>query len=264
MTGKPFIRFFVLTLFILIYHTPQAFNSTNTSGSTKTLNNLSEKKWESYVSNLFQSLEGEKKNLKYEVFNKALVGYYNLKNQNKLSDKNLLSVVDFSLPSNIKRLWIINLASGKVLYNSLVSHGKNTGTTMAKEFSNEAETHKSSLGFYVTGNTYYGKHDLSLKLIGMDPTFNCNALNRSIVMHGAKYVSEDWIRKYGMLGRSFGCPAIPVEISKEVINLLQQGTCLFLYYPNDNYEKKSALLNKSTVLAALNGLNDQLVEYRFN
>jgi hypothetical protein len=257
MTRKPLLRLIVLTLFVFIY-IPQAFNSANTR------NNLSEKKWDSYVSNLFHSLEGEKKNLKFQVFNKALIGYYNLKNQKKLSDKNLLSVVDFSLPSNVKRLWIINISSGKVLYNSLVSHGKNTGTVIAKEFSNDPETHKSSLGFYVTGDTYYGKHDLSLKLIGMDPTFNCNALDRSIVMHGAKYVSDDWIKKYGMLGRSFGCPAIPMEISKEVITLLQQGTCLFLYYPSNDYEKKSHLLNINTVLTALNGLDDNLREYHLN
>jgi hypothetical protein len=258
MIKKSFFKAIFLTLFIFIYHVPQAFNSTNKGES------IAEVKWNNYVNNLFQSLEGQKENLKFEVFNKALVGYYNLKNLDKLSDKNLLSVVDFSLPSNVKRLWIINISTGKVLYNSLVSHGKNTGTTMAKNFSNLPETHKSSIGFYVTGDTYYGKHDLSLRLEGMDPSFNNNAFARAIVMHGAKYVSEDWIKKYGMLGRSHGCPAIPESISKEVINLLSGGTCLFIYYPNSNYEKKSSLLNKTTVLEALNGFGDNLVDYHLN
>jgi hypothetical protein len=258
MVKKSLSRFIFLTLLVFVCIVPQAFNS------IKKDNSAAEVKWESYVSNLFHSLEGQKKNLKYEVFNKALVGYYNLKSQNKLSDKNLLSVVDFSLPSNIKRLWIINISTRKVVHNSLVSHGKNTGTTMAKSFSNEAETHKSSLGFYVTGHTYYGKHDLSLRLEGMDPFYNSNAYARAIVMHGAKYVSEDWIKKYGMLGRSHGCPAIPEGISKEVINLLAGGTCLFIYSSNTDYAKKSALLDKANVLKALYGVDDNLADYHLN
>lgn len=216
----------------------------------KNSDNLIEKRWESYVTSLFTQLTGSTTGLKLDVFRKALAGYYNLEAKNKLSDKNLLTIVDFTLPSNKKRMWVINISLKKVLYNSLVSHGRNTGTTYAKSFSNEAETHKSSIGFYVTGETYIGKHNLSLRLLGMDPSFNCRAFDRAIVMHGAEYVSEQWIKKYGMLGRSFGCPAIPFEISDKLINQLAGGTCLFLYFPDKEYEKKSNLLNEK--LASIN------------
>lgn len=224
-----------------------------------------EARWDKHVSSLYGTLSGDKAGLEFDVFHKALIGYYNLQAQNKLSDKNLLTIVDFSLSSSKKRLWIINLSTRKVLYNSLVSHGRNTGEAFAKSFSNEPESFKSSLGFFVTGDTYYGKHKLSLKLHGMDPSFNGNALNRSIVMHGAKYVSESWVKNNGRLGRSLGCPAIPLEISDEVVNLLANGTCLFLYYPDKKYENYSSLLKKSSIIEMFNNFEMEPVGgYRLN
>src|SRR5688572_18101446 len=117
----------------------------------------------------------EKQGLSFEVFDKAIIGYLNLKNAGLLSEKQLLTVVDFDKPSTKKRFWLIDLKKRKVLQHTYVSHGKNSGGTMAREFSNENNSNKSSLGFYVTGQTYYGRHGLSLKLDGMDEYFNSNA-----------------------------------------------------------------------------------------
>ncbi|HYG39303.1 MAG TPA: murein L,D-transpeptidase catalytic domain family protein [Cytophagales bacterium] len=253
MIRNRFSKAILLTTLFLICFSFKAFNSNGSNSDNK------EVKWNNYVSSIFSELTGSKAGLKYEVFEKGLIGYYNLKNQDKISDKNILSIVDFSMSANKKRLWIINLATKKILYNSLVAHGRNSGQAYAKSFSNKPESYMSSLGFYVTGDTYYGKHKLSLRLLGMDPDYNDNALDRAIVMHGAKYVSDSWIKKNGRLGRSLGCPAIPLEISNEVISLLANGTCLFLYYPNKNYENESALLQKSSIIEMFNNLESESI-----
>src|SRR5690606_20192866 len=130
---------------------------------------------------------------KLESFSKALEGFYKMKEQGLVS-KDILTLIDFSLSSNTKRLWIIDLSTNTVLYNSLVAHGRNTGNEFAKSFSNQAESYKSSLGFYATGEVYHGKHGLSLKLDGLEPGVNSNARNRAVVMHGADYVSESFIK----------------------------------------------------------------------
>lgn len=179
----------------------------------------------------------------FPVFKKALIGFYNLLGENKLENNKLLTVIDFTLPSDKKRLWIINLKEKQILFNDLVAHGRNSGNIMAEKFSNVAESHMSSQGFYITGNTYHGKHGLSLRLNGMEEEINHNAFDRAIVMHGAEYVSEEFIQKYGRLGRSYGCPSVSNEISKEVINTIKDKTCLFIYSPALQYDKISALLN---------------------
>lgn len=176
-------------------------------------------------------------NMDSNVFFKAMVGYYNLKGEGKLNaSKNIISVVDFTKPSTEKRLWVIDLNSKKVLFNSLVAHGRNTGENIAQYFSNANQSNMSSLGFYVTDQTYIGKHGLSLHINGMDEGFNTNAYNRSVVVHGADYVSQAFIDMFGRLGRSEGCPALPTDIAPEVISTISNGTTLFLYYPDKNYE----------------------------
>jgi hypothetical protein len=167
---------------------------------------------------------------KMESFTKALEGFYSLKAQGKIT-KDILTLVDFSLSSNTKRLWVIDLSTNTVLYNSLVAHGKNTGEEFADTFSNKAESFKSSLGFYVTGEIYTGKHGMSLRLDGQEQGVNDNARSRSVVMHGADYVSEAFIRDHHRLGRSQGCPAIPVELTDEIINTIKDKSCLFIYHP---------------------------------
>lgn len=168
---------------------------------------------------------------KMESFTKALEGFYSLKAKGIVS-KDILTLVDFSLSSNKKRLWVIDLSTNTILFNSLVAHGKNTGEEFANTFSNKAESFKSSLGFYVTGEIYTGKHGKSLKLDGQEKGLNDNARNRAVVMHGADYVSEDFIRNHHRLGRSQGCPAIPVELTDDIINTIKDKSCLYIYHPS--------------------------------
>lgn len=176
----------------------------------------------------------------FDCFNLALNGFYKLK-QKGLIQKNILTLVDFSLSSNMKRLWVIDLDSSKVLFQTLVAHGRNTGEEFANEFSNQAESFKSSIGFYATGEIYNGKHGLSLKLDGLEKGLNDNARERAVVVHGADYVSESFIRQNKRLGRSQGCPAIPVEMNEKIINVIKDKSCLFIYHPSKNEEIISRL-----------------------
>ena len=164
-------------------------------------------------------------------FTKALEGFYALKNKG-IVKRDILTLVDFSLSSNQKRMWVIDLATNTVLYNSLVAHGRNTGNEWAKDFSNKAQSYQSSLGFYVTGEIYTGKHGISLKLDGMERGINDNARNRAVVVHGADYVSDSFIRNHSRLGRSQGCPAVPVELAKPIISTIKDKSCLFIYHPS--------------------------------
>lgn len=180
--------------------------------------------------------------LDYSVFQTAFSGYQKMVVEEKVSAPGIFTIADLSQPSVNKRLYIIDLRNRKVLFNTWVSHGKNTGDLLAQKFSNIPGSLQSSLGFYVTGNTYNGKHGLSLQLNGMEPGINDKALERAIVIHGADYVSSDFIRNTGRLGRSFGCPAIASELAEPIIHTIQNGTGLFVYYPDNRYLKNSKLL----------------------
>ena len=164
-------------------------------------------------------------------FSQALKGFYTLKEKG-LIQKNILTLVDFSLSSNFKRLWVIDLTTNTILFQSLVAHGRNTGDEFANSFSNSQKSFKSSLGFYATGETYSGKHGMSLRLDGLEKGINSNARARGVVMHAANYVSNSFIKCNKRLGRSEGCPAIPVELSKEIINTIKNKSCLFIYFPS--------------------------------
>lgn len=193
---------------------------------------------------LYQTIDfgsGEKPD--FDLFYKGMSGYLQLRNAQKLSDKKeILTLIDFRKSANEKRLWVIDIKTKKVLYHSLVAHGRNSGDVYASKFSNIANSNQSSLGFYVTGNTYIGKHGISLVLHGAEQNINHLAAPRAIVMHGAEYVSESYIKKVGRLGRSFGCPAVPMDIYKEIIPELAEGTCLFIYYPDKDYLTQSRFL----------------------
>lgn len=179
---------------------------------------------------------------KMESFSEALKGFYLLKEKG-LIQKDILTLVDFSLSSNVKRLWVIDLATNTILYNSLVAHGRNTGEEFATSFSNDASSFKSSLGFYVTGEIYMGKHGKSLKLDGLEKGVNDKARERGVVMHAADYVSNSFIKNNKRLGRSQGCPAIPVELTAEIINTIKNKSCLFIYHPSRNYSNIIKLLS---------------------
>ena len=151
--------------------------------------------------------------------------------QGKLVNDSILAVIDFSLPSSVKRLFILDTRHFKLLHVSLVAHGKNSGTAMAHSFSNQPKSFKSSPGFYITGNTYNGYNGYSLKLEGIERGINDNAFERAIVMHGANYVSQAFVDAQGFVGRSEGCPAVPMNEAKPIINMLKDGSCLFIYTP---------------------------------
>ncbi len=168
---------------------------------------------------------------KSECFKKALQGFYLLK-QKGVVKKDILTVVDFSLSANSKRLWVIDLATNTILYNSLVAHGRNTGEEFAGAFSNTSESFKSSLGFYATGEIYNGKHGKSLRLDGLEKGVNDNARSRGVVVHGADYVSDSFIKNHRRLGRSQGCPALPVELTNEIIDAIKNQSCLYIYHPS--------------------------------
>lgn len=200
---------------------------------------------------MYQSIQFGGEKPEFDLFYKGLTGYFQLKNSQKLSnEKELLTLIDFRKASNEKRMWIIDLKNKKALYHSLVAHGRNSGDLYATKFSNIPNSNQSSLGFFVTGNTYIGKHGVSLILQGAEQGINHLAESRAIVMHGADYVSESYIKKIGRLGRSFGCPAVPMDTYKEIIKELAGGTCLFIYYPDENYLAKTKLLTKETIQAS--------------
>jgi hypothetical protein len=190
---------------------------------------------------VYDSLHLDLKGLSREAFEYATIGFNKLKNAGNISNKSIITVIDFSLPSNKKRMFVIDMDHYKVLYNTLVSHGMNTGTQMATSFSNANESHKSSPGFYVTSQTYTGKHGLSLRLQGMERGINDKAMERGIVVHGAPYVNESIAAQRGWIGRSHGCPAVPDQLSTPIINTIKGGSCLFIYHPS--YVDNSVVLN---------------------
>jgi hypothetical protein len=183
---------------------------------------------------------GVGKTLSFEIFNVAIKGYRQTDNKRK---KNIITIIDFSRPSTDRRCFIIDMDNRKILYNCFVAHGKNSGDNYARSFSNKPESLKSSLGFYLTAETYSGKHGYSLRLDGLEKSFNDNARPREIVIHGADYVCQEFIDKYGRLGRSWGCPALPVEISREVIDKISHGSCLFIYGRDESYLVNSTFVN---------------------
>lgn len=188
-------------------------------------------------SGIYDELKLDSNGLRKEVFEYALRGL-----QKTNFPKSVLSIVDLSQPSSKKRLYVIDLISHKLLFQTYVAHGRNSGELMAATFSNTHSSYQSSLGFYQTLGTYQGKHGLSLQLKGLERGFNDNAFSRAIVIHGADYVCEDFIRRTGRLGRSQGCPAIENALSKDIIQAIKGGSCLFVYSPNQNYLQKSTFL----------------------
>ncbi|MCX6303764.1 MAG: murein L,D-transpeptidase catalytic domain family protein [Bacteroidetes bacterium] len=193
---------------------------------------------------LFTALNLSQKGLTSAVFQLALKGYKKLETIGKLRNSGILTIVDLSQSSKNKRFYVIDLLHKVLLFNTYVAHGRNTGDEYAKHFSNKPGSCQSSLGFYVTKEENAGASvGLSLILEGVEKGFNDNALKREIIIHGAKYATEDFIRKTGRLGRSFGCPSLPPDLLKAVVEAIKEGTCLFIYHQDDQYLNKSTLLN---------------------
>ncbi len=190
--------------------------------------------------------------LAYEPFRYALIGYYTLRQENRLNEKEIISIIDFTKSSSEKRFYTIDLTKLDFLYYSLVSHGRNTGEDMATKFSNKRSSNSSSLGFYVTGRTYVGRNGYSLRLIGDEKGWNHNMMKRAVVMHEASYVSEDFVKKYGRLGRSYGCPALPVGLSQKVIDTIKNKSVIFAYYNDERYLKGSRYLDLEHLMQKMN------------
>jgi hypothetical protein len=153
-----------------------------------------------------------------------------------------LTVIDYSRPSSEKRLWVFDLKARELLYQELVAHGQGSGAEMATRFSNEPETHRTSIGLFVTADTYVGKNGYSLRLDGLDRGINDRARERAIVMHGAPYVSEAYINANGRLGRSWGCPAVSDRVARKMIDTVKGGGIVFAYYPDANWLRTSKFL----------------------
>jgi len=192
---------------------------------------------------LYDSLGLDALELSRAAFEHAVKGFLALQQAGEIRNTDVLSIVDFSLPSNKKRLFVIDMANGRLLFNTFVAHGRNSGGLMATRFSNRTNSLMSSLGFYLTGDPFIGQHGYSLRLEGIEPGWNDHANRRAIIMHPADYVSEDHIRQWGLLGRSEGCPAIPQELDQPIIDEIKGGSCLFLYAPNTIYLKRSGLVS---------------------
>ena len=159
-----------------------------------------------------------------------------------LGSKKILTVIDYSKPSTQKRLWVLDLKNKKLLFYELVAHGKGTGQNRAKTFSNTPGSLQSSLGLFETLGTYQGKHGYTLKLKGLEKGVNDNAESRSIVIHGAWYVTEAFAKQHGRLGRRWGCPALDKKVARQVIDTIKGGSLLFVYYPDQGWMSGSEFL----------------------
>lgn len=199
---------------------------------------------EGWVTHEVISLSSQAKNLDVNVLKLGLVAYINAKHQG-VAHKDLLTIIDYSKPSIQRRLWVIDLKHGKILFNTWVSHGKNSGGVNATSFSNKPGSLKSSIGVFRTmSNPYIGSNGYSLRLVGLENGFNDKALQRYIVFHGAWYASPEVIRKHGYLGRSWGCPAVSINMVRPLINTIKDNSLVVVYYPDRKW------INHSTFLAA--------------
>lgn len=192
---------------------------------------------------LYNYMDLEEAGLSEKAFEYAWRGYHNLVKRGKVRRKNVLSICDFSQSSSSKRLYVIDLTHRKLIYRTYVAHGQNSGAEFADSFSNEPESFKSSLGFYVTSRTYYGHNGLSLRIEGVDTGYNDKASKRNIVLHGSNYVSVKYMESNGRIGNSQGCPAIPSAVSPQIIRKVKNGSCIFIYHPTPKYLEESTVIN---------------------
>lgn len=211
--------------------------------TTKSIAKVEKLSIDTRIENVYHTLNANRFSLpELKTFSEALKGFYLLKEKG-IIQKDILTLIDFSLSSNTKRLWVIDLTTNTILFNSLVAHGRNTGEEFATTFSNINSSFKSSLGFYATGEIYRGKHGASLRLDGLEKGVNDQARSRAVVMHGADYVSESFIRNNKRLGRSQGCPAIPVELTNEIIETIKNKSCLYIYHPSRSFAMEEKLIS---------------------
>jgi L,D-transpeptidase catalytic domain len=210
----------------------------NDSSSTDFLGDLL-----SAADQIYDSINLDMAGLSRKAFRYAYRGYELLVEKGIISNDEVMTICDFSQSSSKKRMYIIDMKTVSLLFNTYVAHGKRTGGEYARYFSNKAKSHQSSLGFYITGKTYYGENGFSLKMKGLEKGFNDHAESRNIVVHGSDYASEQFLNGASFLGRSYGCPAVPATEAKEIINTIKEGTCFFIYHPDAKYLNGSKILN---------------------
>jgi L,D-transpeptidase catalytic domain len=239
------LHFAVLSLIIPSAISTGAFTGNGNTAHAACAANITtaEKKYPAEISERYAAWQLDKKGISADMFACAMKGFNHLREQNKLSNTSCITVADFSKPSTQKRLFVIDTETGNVIFKTFVAHGRNSGKEYARAFSNAASSYAISPGFYITSETYNGKHGYSLKLKGCERGINDNAFRRAVVLHGADYVSESFIRQNGYLGRSQGCPAVPNELSQKIIDVIKGGSCLFIYFPSKKYLQRSPIIN---------------------
>lgn len=218
----------LLLFSLLVFSSTQAFNN-------KISNPI--EGWKTSIT----ALSG-KFNINADALQNALKVYQQLKLAGQLNNPQFLTIADFSKPSSEKRLFVINMEKMELVFQSLVAHGRNSGKLMAEKFSNKLESYQSSLGFFITGNIYKGKHGISLQLEGIETGINDKAKQRAIVIHGADYVNEELIKKQGYIGRSLGCPAVPPNQVKDIIQTIKGSSLFYIHAPDKTYLQKSHLI----------------------
>jgi hypothetical protein len=192
---------------------------------------------------IYDKMSLENSGLNEQAFEYAWRGYHNLLKKGVIRKKRVLTICDFSQPSCSRRLYVIDVRRKKLLYQTYVAHGQNSGGDYATSFSNEPESFKSSLGFYLTNRTYRGRNGLSLRINGVDTGYNDLASKRNIVLHGSNYVDPQYMSNFGTIGTSLGCPAMPTGMSKHIIRTVKNGSCLFIYHPTQKYLEESVVIN---------------------
>jgi hypothetical protein len=220
---------------------PATVHSTEISVSEKEINVSAETDAEAQI--IYDSLQLSSIGLKEDAFRYAFKGYKNLLEKHMLEKDGIITICDFSQSSKKKRLYVIDLDEYKILLNTYVAHGRNSGGEFAVRFSNKPQSRQSSLGFYKTKKTYYGSHGLALTLAGLEAGINDKAERRKIVVHGSDYIGENYRRYGNFMGRSFGCPAVPKKNSSQLIQTIKNGSCLFIYHPSKQYLAGSKILN---------------------
>ena len=192
---------------------------------------------------IYDSMKLDQSGLNQKAFEYAWRGYHNLLKNGMLKKTDVLTVCDFTQSSSNKRLYVIDVAHKKLLYNTYVSHGMNSGVEYATSFSNRANSFKSSLGFFVTSKTYFGRNGLSLKVKGLEKGYNDLASKRHIVLHGSDYITPQYLKDNGEMGRSLGCAAMPNVLTPKIIKSIKNGSCLFIYHPTVKYLSHSNVIN---------------------
>ncbi len=238
-----FVMFFMITVIVTVSFTAIGGNTTPVSTLNKSKIDPEAADHVNAAYTLYHQLSNSGVDIQEDIFGLAFKGFAKLSAAGRLNSDSILTIIDFSRSSREKRMFVIDLKEKKLLFNSVVAHGKNTGEEYARKFSNKLNSHQSSLGFYITRSPYIGSNGYSLTLDGVEKGVNDKAVSRAIVIHGADYANESMIKTKGYLGRSFGCPALPTDINRKVIDKIKEGSCIFIYYPDQEYLCNSEVLN---------------------